>query len=284
MEALNQTLQKALADKRVSLINELIIVTDRLDYGSIDQVFPLFAEQQFFLDELQSEKICDADVLEVGLGSGVLTLGAIRAGARHVTALEINPRARSFAGFNILLNHAEDRVTVLTGNDDIFSPIADRRFDYIISNPPFEPTPPEMAYFYHSAAGPYGLDFMAKLFQGIDAHLSASGHAQIVTAAPGDASGPSLLLDLIERRLPGTTTLRVNPFAMTFDTIMDRLAQKPLSDAARVEALRQRARRDGITHMHLCVLHNQRGPDRVHVEPSRTVYEHYWDIPARELA
>ena len=71
---------------------------DRLDYLAIDQVIPLFPEQQFFLDELQHEKIQEANVLEIGLGSGVLSIGAARAGAKHVTALEINPRAKNLAG------------------------------------------------------------------------------------------------------------------------------------------------------------------------------------------
>ena len=33
-----------------------------------------------------------AQALEIGLGSGALSIGALKAGAKRVTALEINPR------------------------------------------------------------------------------------------------------------------------------------------------------------------------------------------------
>ena len=50
------------------------------------------------------DKINGAEVLEIGVGSGVLSIGAIKAGAKRVTALEINPRTKIFARFNVMLN------------------------------------------------------------------------------------------------------------------------------------------------------------------------------------
>jgi hypothetical protein len=84
MHDINLTQCSALADKRLNFIDGFHIVTDRLDYRPIDQVSPIFAEQQFFLDELQHEKIDGSDVLEIGLGTGVLLIGALRRGARRV--------------------------------------------------------------------------------------------------------------------------------------------------------------------------------------------------------
>lgn len=283
MEPLLTALRGALKDKRLNQINSLNILTDRLDYKAIDQVFPLFAEQQFFLDELVADKLRDAEVLEVGLGSGVLSIGALHAGARQVTALEINPRAKAFAGFNCVLNGVEGRVSVLDGHPKIFPPLQGRRFDYILSNPPFEPTPPGMNYFYHSAAGPYGLDFLDTLLPGVEAHLKDSGHAQFVTVAPGDAQQPTLLLELIRKHLPGSSRVVINPEAMTFDEVMDRLEDKKMGPSALVEGLRRRAREDGVTHMYLCVIHYEKGARQLQVERSRKVYPQFWDVPAPEL-
>ncbi|MEZ4868167.1 MAG: 50S ribosomal protein L11 methyltransferase [Caldilineaceae bacterium] len=282
MDAIQSAMHAAVQNKRLSLINNYPVLTDKLDYRAIDQVFPLFAEQQFFLDELRHDKIKGAEVLEIGLGSGVLSIGAARAGAKRVTALEINPRAKNFAGFNFVLNGVEDRVAVLDGHAEIWPPIQGHRFDYIISNPPFEPTPPAMNYFYHSAAGPYGLDFLDKLFAGLDEHLADDGHAQIVTAAPGNQQEPTLLLDLVRQRLSGSTTVLLNPYLMTFDEIMDRLAEKEMGANEDVESLRHMARADGVTHLHLCVLHYEKGPQRIQLEPSKQSYAHYWDIPVPE--
>jgi SAM-dependent methyltransferase len=283
MHAIDSLLRSALADKRLNHIEGLHIVTDRLDYRPIDQVFPLFAEQQFFLDELQRDKVQGAEVLEIGLGSGVLSIGALRAGAKRVTALEINPRAKVFAGFNAMVNGVADRLVILDGHEQIFHPVEGRRFDYIVSNPPFEPTPPGMSYFYHSAAGPYGLDFLDKLFASLDAHLADDGHAQIVTAAPGDAAEPTLLVELCRTHLQGRTRIVRNAVTMTFDAIMDRLAAKEMGPTSGVDALRERARRDGVTHLHLCVIHHDKGPKDLRVETSERIYEDIWDLPAQEI-
>ncbi|MDI1475036.1 50S ribosomal protein L11 methyltransferase [Polyangium sp. y55x31] len=283
MNELESPLRAALADKRVNRIDDLHVVTDRLDYPAIDQVFPLFAEQQFFLDELARDRIRGAEVLEIGLGSGVLSIGAARAGARRVTALEINPRAKIFAGFNAMMNGVADRIAIVDGDERLFLPVAGRRFDYVMSNPPFEPTPPGMQYFHHSAAGPYGLDFLEKLFVGLDAHLTDGGHAQIVTAAPGDAKTPTFLLDLVQKHLRGSTRIVQNPFTMTFDVIMDRLAGKNMGTVEQVDGLREMARRDGATHVHLCMIHYDLGPTCLKVEPSKKTYTDYWDLPAEEI-
>ncbi|MDI1433391.1 50S ribosomal protein L11 methyltransferase [Polyangium sorediatum] len=283
MNEIESTLRSALADKRLNDIDGTYILTDRLDYPAIDQVFPLFAEQQFFLDELLRDRVQGAEVLEIGLGSGVLSIGVARAGAKRVTALEINPRAKIFAGFNAVMNGVADRIAIIDGSEQVFLPVKGRRFDYILSNPPFEPTPPGMTYFYHSAAGPYGLDFLEKIFLGLDAHLVDDGHAQIVTAAPGDAKEPTLLVELARKILPGKTRIVRNAVTMTFDAIMDRLADKNMGTVEQVDALRGMARRDGVTHLHLCVIHYDKGPKELQIETSQKVFEDIWDLPAKEI-
>ncbi|WP_204105318.1 MULTISPECIES: methyltransferase [Spirulina sp. CCY15215] len=281
MDAL-KLLQSALEDKRLNLIDNFLILTDRLDYQALDQVFPIFAEQQFFLDELRQDKMQNAEVLEIGLGSGVLSIAAISKGAKSVTALEINPRAKNFAGFNFILNGVEDKITVLDGQEKIWQPVQERQFDYIISNPPFEPTPPGMDYFYHSAAGPYGLDFLDKIFARLDEYLKEDGHAQIVTAAPGNQEKPTLLLDLIQKYLSGTTTVLLNPYVLTFDEVMDDLANLKIGTIEQIDGLRQKAKEDSITHIHLCVIHYEKGLKNIEVKSSQKIYEQYWEIPVPE--
>ncbi len=282
MNVIKPLFQELLKNKRLSHINDLHILTDELDYRSIDQVFPLFAEQQFFLDELQHQKVQNAEVLEIGLGSGVLSISAARAGAKHVTALEINPRAKNFAGFNFVLNGVEDKITVLDGQQDLWKPVEGRKFDYIISNPPFEPSPPTMDYFYHSASGPYGLDFLDSFLLDLDKHLTDEGHTEIVTAVPGDKEGPNLLLDLIEKHLSGTAKVLVNPYSMTFDELMDRLAGKEMGEVKDIDALREMAKKDGVTHFYLCVIHYHKGKKSTTVMPSEKTYSEYWDVPVKE--
>ena len=75
--------------------------------------------------------------LDLGTGSGILSLFA----ADHsdvVIATDLSPRAAAFANFNAKLNGVEN-IEVLTG--DCFAPVAGRKFDLILSNPPFFITP-----------------------------------------------------------------------------------------------------------------------------------------------
>lgn len=52
------------------------------------------------------------DVLDVGTGSGVLAIAAVKLGARHVLALDLDPVAVTSAGENAALNHMEKQITV----------------------------------------------------------------------------------------------------------------------------------------------------------------------------
>ncbi len=71
--------------------------------------------------------------LDLGTGCGVHALCAA-AHSRQVVATDLNPRAAEFARFNACLN-ACDNIEILVG--DTFRPVAGRRFDLIITNPPF---------------------------------------------------------------------------------------------------------------------------------------------------
>ncbi len=75
--------------------------------------------------------------LDLGTGSGILSLGA----ARHsdvVVATDLNQRAVECARFNARLNGIEN-IEVFAG--DCFEPVKGRQFDLILSNPPFFITP-----------------------------------------------------------------------------------------------------------------------------------------------
>lgn len=263
---------RVLERKRVTGIHDFAVITDKQEYHHISQVIPIFPEQLFFLDELVHQKIKDANVLEIGLGSGVLSIGAIKAGAAHVTGLEINPRAKNTAGFNIVLNGVEDRIAIVDGNEDIFQPVKGKKFDYIISNPPFEPTPPDQDYFYHSAAGPYGMDFNEKIFREVDEYLTDDGHLQIVTMAPGDHEKPFLLVDMAQKYLSGTTTILIDSFSTDYYEMIDWLPKLDLCTVAQAERLKEMARQDGISHSYLCVMHYEKGPKNVQVMQAKKVY------------
>lgn len=115
-----------------------------------------------------------ASALDVGTGSGVQALLAARH-ARHVIATDLNPRALHFTAFNARLNgmpHVECRQGAL------FEPVKGRRFDLIVSNPPYVISP-EHAFQYRDGGQP-GDAFCRTLVQQAAAFLAEGGIAHIL--------------------------------------------------------------------------------------------------------
>jgi len=76
-------------------------------------------------------------VLDLGSGSGILSIAAVLLGASDVTAVDIDPVAERVTRENALRNGAEDRITVLTGNvltDPVFASSVAGSYQVILSN------------------------------------------------------------------------------------------------------------------------------------------------------
>jgi release factor glutamine methyltransferase len=78
-----------------------------------------------------------ADALDLCAGSGVVAIAAARLGAR-VTAVDVSRRSALTIRLNARLNGVAERVNVVRG--ELFSPVGDRTFDLIASNPPYVPS------------------------------------------------------------------------------------------------------------------------------------------------
>ena len=112
--------------------------------------------------------------LDLGTGSGILSLGAARF-SDAVVATDLNQRALTFASFNARLNGVES-VEVLAG--DCFAPVANRRFDLILSNPPFFITPQQDYMFCDNSMELDGL--CRRLVKEAPEHLNEGGYMQML--------------------------------------------------------------------------------------------------------
>jgi methylase of polypeptide subunit release factors len=112
--------------------------------------------------------------LDLGTGSGVLALAAA-AHSQQVVASDVNRRALVFAEFNARLNGI-DNISCVRG--DRYSPVDDRRFDLIITNPPFFISPADDYLFCDN---PFELDQLCqKLVEEAPAHLTEGGYFQML--------------------------------------------------------------------------------------------------------
>lgn len=75
-------------------------------------------------------------MLEIGPGTGAVSITAAYRGAKHVTAIDINPSAVANVEENIALHNMQDRISVRHG--DVYDALnAGERFDVIFWNTPF---------------------------------------------------------------------------------------------------------------------------------------------------
>ncbi len=111
---------------------------------------------------------------DLGTGSGILSLIASRF-SDQVVATDLNQRAVGCARFNARLNGIENIEAVY---GDCFEPVKERRFDLILSNPPFFITPQGDYLFCEN---PMELDGLCRrLVKEAPAYLNEGGYMQML--------------------------------------------------------------------------------------------------------
>jgi methylase of polypeptide subunit release factors len=115
------------------------------------------------------------DTLDLGTGCGVQALHASRFSGR-VTGTDIAPQALAVARATLALSGVRN-VDLVEG--PWLTPVADREFDAIVSNPPFVPGPARVEYVYRDS-GEAGDAALAGLLADLPARLRPGGRAQLL--------------------------------------------------------------------------------------------------------
>jgi len=114
--------------------------------------------------------------LDLCCGSGIQGVVAAKHYAQQVTAVDVNPRAVRFARANAQLNGV-DNFRALVG--DLYGPVVGLRFDLILGNPPFVPSPEAALHFRDGGAN--GEAVLARIVRNASVHLTESGRIAIVS-------------------------------------------------------------------------------------------------------
>jgi methylase of polypeptide subunit release factors len=145
-------------------------------------------------DEIVSSRCSGAPVtvLDLGCGSGIGAVIMARHGCR-VVAVDTNPEAIRCTRINALLNNCDEHIEIRSG--DLFEPVATRRFDIVLFNPPFYQGQPrnllDQAW--------RGADVFERFAAGLADHLAPEGIGLLVLSTDGDSA--NLLADLVQHEL-----------------------------------------------------------------------------------
>ena len=114
--------------------------------------------------------------LDLGTGCGVQALH-LAGHVDRVVATDVNARALELTRFNLALNEV-DGVEVRAGS--LFDPVADDRFDLVVTNPPFVISPATAQPLVYRDSGLPGDQVVEEIVRGVPAHLRPGGVAQVL--------------------------------------------------------------------------------------------------------
>jgi release factor glutamine methyltransferase len=133
-----------------------------------------FSSTGLLLRYIMKDALSEKTVLELGAGSGLLSIYAARKGAA-VVATDISPAATECVRSNAL----ENRVEIQVIHSDLFDRIPRQAFDLILINPPYYKRNPSSVYDYAWYCGENG-EYFQKLFSGLSGYIRRESHVLMV--------------------------------------------------------------------------------------------------------
>lgn len=158
----------------------------RFNHGDISISVPpgvfhpgFFFSTRLLLEYLESQSLQGKSFLEVGSGSGVISIFAARKGAR-VTACDINTKAVAITLQNSQANHVSIDVVL----SDLFANIKGH-YDWIVINPPYYNAAPktEEEYAWYCGAA---FEYFEEFFEQLPRHIYTNSHVLMILSEVSD--------------------------------------------------------------------------------------------------
>lgn len=152
-----------------------------LSIASDRDVYPPSEDSELLIDALDVRR--GERVLEIGCGSGVVSIHCALAGAEVVCG-DVNPRAVALTRMNAATNGA----VLEAVETDVYSNV-EGRFDLVLFNLPYLPVEEGEGLARAWSGGPDGLGPLPRLLDGAPKHLLPGGRVVVVTSSLMDRKG-----------------------------------------------------------------------------------------------
>lgn len=152
-----------------------------LSIASDRDVYPPSEDSELLIDALDVRR--GERVLEIGCGSGVVSIHCALAGAEVVCG-DMNPRAVALTRMNAAANGA----VLEAVETDVYSNV-EGRFDLVLFNLPYLPVEEGEGLARAWSGGPDGLGPLPRLLDGAPKHLLPGGRVVVVTSSLMDRKG-----------------------------------------------------------------------------------------------
>lgn len=139
-----------------------------------------FFSSRYFYEFLDTKTLAGKSFLEIGCGSGILSLLALRKGAQ-VTALDIDPKAVENTRLNFHRNFSNGQAGFRVLQSDVFAALGKEVFDMIVINPPYYFRKVEVNAELAWYCGENG-EYFEKLFSELSSHMHSSAQAYMILA------------------------------------------------------------------------------------------------------
>jgi len=128
-----------------------------------------------------AERLVEGDVLEMGTGSGYISIELSRMPrVRRIVGVDIDPKAVEVAQNNALEAGVSDSVMFL--ESDLFQNLGDSRFNWVLFNPPYLPSEgviDELSW----AGGEKGGELLMRFLSEAPPHLSPGGRILAIVSS-----------------------------------------------------------------------------------------------------
>lgn len=238
---------------------DLLLLTDSRSSAPVEEAVLTPGTDSYALVDLLDRRPARRG-LDLTTGSGVHALVLARS-CEEVLAVDVAPRAAACAHWNAWWNGA---ASLRVAEGDLFAPACGARFDRIVADPPFVPSPRGASIARDG--GPRGDAVARRILRGLAGHLAPGGTAAVCMAVPIARPGGAAYGDIAAELARGAEEAGAAPLAGLWQAIdqasaADYAAMQaaaeigPAARPADVEVRAAHLAREGIHGLELGVLH-----------------------------